>query len=339
MRAERLRWSLAVGGAALLHLGVLLYFAHAAVSADGGGGRPEAVAGIAEATLLLPTSEDAPAVEELSEADTAEDAEEMRDFAELSEVAPRDLAPLTPVEVPAVAPDDVGQAREAEVPAEVAPEELSEVLMQETWTQAAPEETAPMPPVADPLQTVTEAIELEPLAETPMPRARPDEVPEEALAEYRRQKRQEARRIAEIQRAKAEARERRQTTARAAERKAASQRRKAASAGAVAGREGPRDPGPNRRALSSYNSRVYAHLARHKRFPPGARRNGTATVRFTLSASGNAQGLRLVAGSGDAALDEAAVAMVRRASPFPPIPAEVGRSSMTFTVPINFARR
>ncbi|MBZ8135183.1 energy transducer TonB [Afifella sp. IM 167] len=354
MRAERLHWSLAIGGAALLHLCVLFYFAQAAEPAAGGGaGRPQAVIGIAEANLFLPTSEDAPPVEQLLEVardDTAEPAEEVE---EVSEAEPVELASVTPEEVSPVAPEEIEpadltpeteEAREAEELSEVEPETLSEAEPTALAERAA-EEAAPLPPVAEPLQSVAVAREIEPLPETPLPQARPDEVPPDVLVEYRRQQREEARererRAAERKAAAARVTERKEAERKAAarQRAGAAQPRKAASAAAVAGRQSPRDPGPSRRTLSNYNSRVYSHLARHKRFPSGARRNGVATVRFTLSASGGAGGVRLVASSGDPALDQAATAMVKRASPFPPIPSEIGRSSMTFTVPINFARR
>ena len=44
-------------------------------------------------------------------------------------------------------------------------------------------------------------------------------------------------------------------------------------------------------------------------------------------------------GSGAAILDEAALSMVRRASPFPPFPPGFGRSRMDFAAPIRFDLR
>ncbi len=85
-------------------------------------------------------------------------------------------------------------------------------------------------------------------------------------------------------------------------------------------------------AISNYRGRVQAHLARFKR-STGAK--GRVTVSFTVTKSGGVVGVRLVRGSGNGAIDRAAVSMVRRASPFPPIPAGwPGR--MRFSVPIMY---
>lgn len=93
---------------------------------------------------------------------------------------------------------------------------------------------------------------------------------------------------------------------------------------------------------SSYNALVLAHLQRHRVYPAEARSRGVtgvSTVRFTLSASGAVVSVSLSRGSGAAILDQAAVAMVRRASPFPAIPPGLGRSSMSFAAPVRFNLR
>jgi protein TonB len=47
---------------------------------------------------------------------------------------------------------------------------------------------------------------------------------------------------------------------------------------------------------------------------------------------------RLISSSGDRALDEEAVALLHRASPTPPPPAQMGGSVISLTVPIRFDR-
>ena len=69
-------------------------------------------------------------------------------------------------------------------------------------------------------------------------------------------------------------------------------------------------------APATWRSMIMALLHRHKRLPPGAGR-GTATVAFTVDRSGNVLSARLVRSSGDAALDQEAVALARRISPVP----------------------
>lgn len=93
---------------------------------------------------------------------------------------------------------------------------------------------------------------------------------------------------------------------------------------------------------SSYQAQVLAHLQRYKSYPAEAKSagiRGVATVRFSLSASGSVISASLARGSGASVLDQAAVAMVRRASPFPPIPSGLGRSRMDFSAPIRFDLR
>jgi protein TonB len=94
--------------------------------------------------------------------------------------------------------------------------------------------------------------------------------------------------------------------------------------------------------LSRYQARLAAHLRRFRAYPAAAADQGirgTATVTFTVNGSGAVMSARLAGGSGHAILDEAAVTMVKRASPFPPIPAALAQSTMTVTVPVRFDRR
>lgn len=87
-------------------------------------------------------------------------------------------------------------------------------------------------------------------------------------------------------------------------------------------------------AISNYRGRVQSHLARYKRRLGGARK-GTTVVGFSLARSGRVTSVNLVRSSGSSAIDRATLAMVRRASPFPPIPPG-GPSRMRFTVPVAY---
>lgn len=94
--------------------------------------------------------------------------------------------------------------------------------------------------------------------------------------------------------------------------------------------------------VSSYQAEVLAHLQRYRIYPTEAKNRGItgiATVRFVLASNGSVISASLARGSGAAALDEAALSMVRRASPFPPFPADLGRSQMDFAAPIRFDLR
>lgn len=93
-------------------------------------------------------------------------------------------------------------------------------------------------------------------------------------------------------------------------------------------------------AIASYNQRVRAHLMRFHSYPSaGGGQRGVARLSFTLGRSGQVTSSRISGSSGIAAFDAQAMAMVRQASPFPPIPDEVRNGSMSFTIPVEFTVR
>jgi protein TonB len=115
----------------------------------------------------------------------------------------------------------------------------------------------------------------------------------------------------------------------------------------------PRPPAPETRAPSkservgqfsqsasnNYNSLVYGHLQRFKRYPSSAHgASGTVTVRFALNREGDVVSSAVTKSSGNETLDEEALAILRRASPFPPFPAAKPGAQDSFVGPINFGR-
>ncbi|MEO5322616.1 TonB family protein [Mesorhizobium sp. CC13] len=94
-------------------------------------------------------------------------------------------------------------------------------------------------------------------------------------------------------------------------------------------------------SVSNYPGKVAAKLRRALRGISRAARakaRSDVQVTFTVGASGGVGGIRIVQSSGSAELDAAALEVVRRAAPFPPIPAEAGRSSWQFTLPLGIGR-
>lgn len=90
-------------------------------------------------------------------------------------------------------------------------------------------------------------------------------------------------------------------------------------------------------ADATYPGRVAAHLARYKRFPSEAQgKRGSALVNFRVTGSGQVTSVQLVRGTGVAALDREAQAMVRRASP---VPAPPTGQPTSFTLPVSFQQR
>lgn len=91
-------------------------------------------------------------------------------------------------------------------------------------------------------------------------------------------------------------------------------------------------------AVSNYPGKVAAKLRRVSRnlsraAQASARNN--AQVSFVVGAGGDVRSVQLAKSSGSPGLDEAALSIIRRAAPFPPIPPQAGRTSWAFTVPIG----
>ena len=80
---------------------------------------------------------------------------------------------------------------------------------------------------------------------------------------------------------------------------------------------------------AAYSSKVWAALARNK---PRAGQRGSATVTFTIGAGGALSGARIGKSSGNAKIDQLALATVRGAAPFPPPPS----GPASFSIRIDF---
>jgi protein TonB len=86
----------------------------------------------------------------------------------------------------------------------------------------------------------------------------------------------------------------------------------------------------------NYQGLVAARLARFKKYPPEARQRheqGNAVVSFSIDPNGRVASVRVVRGTGFAALDQEVRSMVERASPFPPPPRG---AAMGFSAPVSF---
>ncbi|TVQ73922.1 MAG: energy transducer TonB [Chromatiaceae bacterium] len=64
-----------------------------------------------------------------------------------------------------------------------------------------------------------------------------------------------------------------------------------------------------------------------------------ATVRVTIDQDGNVLSYELEQGSGHSLLDRAVEDMIRRADPLPAMPADMGQSTFTFSLPVSFNLR
>lgn len=86
--------------------------------------------------------------------------------------------------------------------------------------------------------------------------------------------------------------------------------------------------------VARYPSQVLGKLRRALRRANGDA--GEVIVRFTVLSDGQLSGVSVARSSGNGGVDEAGLALVRRAAPFPPIPAGAGRNQWDFDVPLAF---
>ena len=91
--------------------------------------------------------------------------------------------------------------------------------------------------------------------------------------------------------------------------------------------------------VQTWQRSLAAKLQQSKRYPANARgEKGTARVSFTIDRSGRVVTANLAVSSGSAAVDEEAVALVRRAEPLPKPPDDATAAQLTFTFPFNLVR-
>ncbi|WP_210530464.1 energy transducer TonB family protein, partial [Rubellimicrobium arenae] len=212
--------------------------------------------------------------------------------------APAPVQPVDPVRpeapAPAQRPEPAREVASAEPVRPVAPTEVTEALPDES--SAPPLETAPRPPERP--DDLAAQPEPEPVAQ-----AEPEREPVEPLA-------------APPQGA-ADARTTR--GAQAGE----------AAGTAVAQGQATAAPGPSA-AASNYPGQVMQRLSRTRRDRISS--SGTAVIAFSVSDSGTLASLGVAQSSGVAEVDQAGLALVQRAAPFPAPPAGAQRSfSFQFT--------
>ena len=92
-------------------------------------------------------------------------------------------------------------------------------------------------------------------------------------------------------------------------------------------------------AFNAYIAKIVAKLNRLKKYPPAMaskRIGGIVTVNFTIDRGGNVISFRMASGSGQPALDEETIALLKRCSPFPDMPKELSQTTINLTMPIQF---
>lgn len=96
------------------------------------------------------------------------------------------------------------------------------------------------------------------------------------------------------------------------------------------------------RAQATWQKSLLTHLNAKKRYPTDARargQQGEAKVQFSIDRVGRIVSAQLLTSSGHVALDEEALAVLRRASPLPAPPEGFGGDTIALTLPIQFRIR
>jgi len=94
-----------------------------------------------------------------------------------------------------------------------------------------------------------------------------------------------------------------------------------------------------RKSKTTWQKRLAVHIDGFKQYPESARSHagtGAVLVSFAIDRSGAVVSRKLLQGSGNAALDEEAVAMLLRAAPLPVPPSDVPGDTFEMAIPIRF---
>jgi periplasmic protein TonB len=92
-------------------------------------------------------------------------------------------------------------------------------------------------------------------------------------------------------------------------------------------------------ALPNWKSQLVARLERYKRYPAEAQargEHGVAQLAFSIDRSGGVHHARIAQSSGSSVLDRETLALLERAQPLPPPPAEISGGQIAVVVPIRY---
>ena len=98
----------------------------------------------------------------------------------------------------------------------------------------------------------------------------------------------------------------------------------------------------NKQSRATWQSALFNHLARHKRYPRLAKRNreeAIILVRVIIDRNGSVISSHLERPSEFTALNKEALSLITRAQPLPPPPPEIEGKTIEFVIPVEFSLR
>jgi protein TonB len=101
---------------------------------------------------------------------------------------------------------------------------------------------------------------------------------------------------------------------------------------------GEKKSGGDQTIMSAYRGKLFSHISK-KKINPRSRVTGTVIVRFTVGPQGELISREIATSSGSKMLDDAAVASIERAAPFPAMPSEAADGPLVVSVPFKFSVR
>lgn len=108
----------------------------------------------------------------------------------------------------------------------------------------------------------------------------------------------------------------------------------------ASGRANDRSAGGRAGDAKSYFVKLMAWLNRHKEYPAMLKKNkieGTVILQFAINKNGEVLSASIKTSSGNEQLDQAALDMLKKAAPLPPIPESLGRDQISIAVPVEFS--
>ena len=325
---------LAVLGSALLHVGAMAIAPEFTeeIRVQGSAEQPAALGNdfadlVKAGDDIDPTETEPDPSTEPTETPPLEPVKTQPDTAQPVEPIPDTAQPVTPQSYASVSTPDFkiepSQFEGLIPPSPV--EKLEAVKPVEPAAQPSPEQAERVEPkvaetVIEPIKPVETVTSVEPLKNIPTPVAKPEQKKVEKTKNPKKTKKPTA--------GKRKAKS-------TVNNKSGSQNGKKAAKASSSGKSKTKSKSSSsgNAAASNYPGKVYSKIARTRQRNAGGR--GVTQVRFNVSSNGRAVSVSVARSSGNAKIDSAAVAHVKRASPFPKPPPG---ARTRFVIPIEFRR-